>query len=975
MRLLMLLLCLIPVASPAAEVVILRGDRLAASAPDRAAEARAYADRIGAALDTLAVPHRTVSDAAYDAASLAGAPLVVLPYNKLTDAEIAPLAAYVAGGGRLLAWFTTGSPQLYALLGVEVGPLQQAAYDGELARIRFDDQARRRWPGLPESVGQDSWHAFTLAPLPGTQVLGTWGVAPREQRPAITENAAGCFVGHVPMPGDVEGKGLLLCALAAKGHLELWLPALTAARAQAVEAVERAALRWTKLSARSDLTPERKAALAQQVTAAQMAAGALPPVGDGTGADVLLAIYRKLAQEGRDLADTLTASPTHELRGLWVFGSRPLDWPKICSQARNAGLNAIFFRVSRGGNAIYPSAILPQDAWSRGRDEVATALETCRRYGLEFHAWRVCFHLGSAPEEYRARLRQEGRLCLDAEGQEAAFANPGDPRNQALELAAIRELAERYDVDGIHLDYIRYPDDPHYDFDFGPVSRREFEASRGAPVEDWPTSVQYGALKFEYVRWMQQNINRVVREAAQSLAALNPRICFSAAVWRRHQAYRYLIKQDWPAWLDAGWLDLLVPMDYVKTADELGEHVRQQVSLAQGRTPVAAGLGAWLLSSPEDLVAQVEAARANGAAGFVLFSNNAADIDAQLAALARGATAQPAVPATQAPDAEWRLPLAIGQRDAPAALPAGVPTPVEVLFGPRLGTAGADLKAITAKVQVVRPETGEVLADIGQCVGMNGGRATFTGRFTPPEGQFQLRLDGSAEPVEGRSRSFVVCGPLLVGWTAAEIEQYRLESEPPTPRADGTTVGVVADAMRAASLLATLNAAPGSHGVPLHRLTAVHLAPLKYVIAPQMLDPAPLHDGGTDALRAWVEGGGTLLLGHDAVGFRYHPTIFSEFGWAGGRLSHDAVKAAPGATLVPAGWSLTHAYGDHLSIRATSRARPQVVDAQNGAPVVVDATLGQGRVILCGLMLGSETGPLPEGERVLLLRLLGLTGN
>jgi len=972
MRLLGMLLCLLaPLAAPAADVVILRGDKLVNAAPARAAEVRSYADRIAAALDTLDVPHTVLSDASFTAATLAGAPLVILPYNKLDDPDVDQLAAYVAGGGRLMAWFTTGSAKLPALLGVDRGALQQAAYDGELSRISFDDAARKRWPGLPESVGQDSWHAFALTPLPGTLVLGTWGVAPRELRAAITENAAGFYVGHVPMPGDVDGKGLLLCALAAKGHVELWLPALTAARTQATEAVDQAALRWKKLSARSDLTPERRAELAERLAAAQMQAGALPPVGDGTGADVLLAMYRRLAEQGRALADALTASPSHELRGLWVFGSKPLDWPKICSQARNAGLNAIFYRVSRGGNAIYPSAILPQDEWSTGRDEVATAIETCRRYGLEFHAWRVCFHLGSAPASFREQMRKDGRICLDADGQEAPFANPGDPRNQALELAAIRELAQRYDVDGIHLDYIRYPDDPHYDFDFGPVSRREFETARGAAVADWPTSVRFGALKGEYTRWMQQNINHVVSEAARSLATHHPRICFSAAVWRRHQAYRHMIKQDWPTWLDAGWLDLLVPMDYVKSAEELGDHVRQQVSDARGSTPVAAGLGAWLVS-PEELVAQVEAARAAGAAGFVLFSNNAADIDAQLAALARGATAQQATPMTQAPRAKWRLPTAIEQRDAPAAVPASAVVPVELVLGPRLGTANGELRAITAAIEVVRPETGEVVAKVGECVGMNGGRATFTGQFTAPTSLFQLRVSGQAEPVDGRSQSFEVAGPLLIGWTNDEVDSYVAATDPPRASGRGVPVGVVAAGMRANSLIDALEATAGVQGLPLYRLAAAHLSVVKYVVVPQMLDPAPLHEGGAESLRLWVEAGGTLLLMHDAVGFRYHPTIFPEFGWAGGKLSKQAIKAAPGATLVPDGWSLSHGYGDHLTIRPGATARAQVVDAATGAPVVVEASFGQGRVVLCGLMLGEESGAMPEPERLLLLRLLGL---
>ena len=56
----------------------------------------------------------------------------------------------------------------------------------------------------------------------------------------------------------------------------------------------------------------------------------------------------------------------------------------------------------------------------------------------------------------------------------------------------MREMAEKYDIDGIQFDYIRYPDAPSYDFDYGSVSRHEFERKLGRPVQSWPADVLSG---------------------------------------------------------------------------------------------------------------------------------------------------------------------------------------------------------------------------------------------------------------------------------------------------------------------------------------------------------------------------------------------------------------------------------------------------------------------------------------------------
>ncbi|MCC7495451.1 MAG: family 10 glycosylhydrolase [Fimbriimonadaceae bacterium] len=962
----LLLLSSAAVAAP--PIVILRGDSLAAAKPTTRENVAGFASRVVACLQAVGVEYELRSDADFSVADLAGVRLVVLPYNSLDDAQVAKLRQYTVAGGRLLACFSTGSEQLPALLGVQRGGLQTPP-GGEYRGLRFTQAAREAAPALPESLAQPSWNAFELTPLAGTRVLAEWDPAGPGGAVALTENSAGWFLGHVLLPGDLTAKGLLLTSFAALGAPTLWTPVGAAARQRTLALVDRVTQRWTRLAARQDLDPARATQLREQVASLGVRAGALPPLTDPATIPTILALDSRVADEARGLVYQLAASPEHELRGLWVFASRPLDWPKIASQAKNAGLNAIFYRVARGGSAVYPSALLPQEEWSKERDEVATALEACHRYGLELHAWRVCYHLGSSPAAYRERLRTEGRISVDPTGQEAPFANPGDPRNEALELAAINEIAAKYAVDGVHLDYIRYTDEPSLDFDYGPVSRREFERATGQSVGQWPADVRHGELQRAYEDWMRENINRVVRTASRDLHAARPAICFSAAVWRNHHVYRYLIRQDWPLWVREGWLDLVVPMDYVTRAEDLADIGRTQVALCGGSTRIALGLGAWLLNEPADLLAQVEVCRQVGADGWVLFSSNAANLDGLLAALRQGATATAAQPATQTPTATWNLPDAILRHDSPGAVPAGSPVRCQVVLGRGLGTLGHEFKSLAGTVSLYRPETGQELGEVGKLVGLDGPRAEFTGLFVAPQGPFQLVLQGTAVPAgAGRPQPWRLRGPLLDGWTPDELAAYRATLAVPQTARPGLVVGVYQPGIGGPQLLAALGQLEGLAPFPLHRFEAAHLQACEAVIVPQLRDPWPLyHGGGFEALRTYVERGGTLVLTRDACGWRYHPALFPTLGWGDGYAKAKTVVASAAFRDRPAGWTLDHAYADHLTLQVTKDALVLLTNAA-GRPVVAEGTYGQGRVILDGMMTGYTGGPadMPTAEAELL---------
>ena len=130
-------------------------------------------------------------------------------------------------------------------------------------------------------------------------------------------------------------------------------------------------------------------------------------------------------------------------------------------------------------------------------------------------------------------------------------------------------------------------------------------------------------------------------------------VCFSAAAWAQAQSPqedapgRESVAQDWPAWIKAGWLDFVCPMDYTESDTGFCGLVENQLELVGGRIPVYPGIGATasrVRLSADRVAGQIHHARRLGAAGFTIFNlseSTAADI---LPGLRLGATSKAARP-------------------------------------------------------------------------------------------------------------------------------------------------------------------------------------------------------------------------------------------------------------------------------------------------------------------------------------------
>jgi uncharacterized lipoprotein YddW (UPF0748 family) len=408
----------------------------------------------------------------------------------------------------------------------------------------------------------------------------------------------------------------------------------------------------------------------------------------GSGLRSAVALAIALAACGREeeapapppeppLAAAAPAVPTPRLRGLWVLceGSqrvldRPERLPALLDDAQALGATDLFVQVYRGGRAWFDSSLADATPWREtrertGRDPLAELLAAAHARGLRVHAWANVLSLSSNRDAPILRelgrdavlVDQAGRSILDYPGLDvphpdrryyrmgtpAVWLDPGAPGVAERLAATLAELAARYELDGLHLDYIRYPDV----LPFSPGSRFGvgLDLGHGAPTRELfrqetglepPSPPDRLGNAEAWDSWRRDRVTRLVARIGDAARAERPGLALSAAVWSFADRAYLSAGQDWRRWLEEGMLDFAVPMAYTLDS-RLFRY--QAAALAHAAEPerVWIGVGVWLFARrPEGALEQIRAARGAGARADALFSwDSIAEAPELRAALAR----------------------------------------------------------------------------------------------------------------------------------------------------------------------------------------------------------------------------------------------------------------------------------------------------------------------------------------------------
>ena len=266
--------------------------------------------------------------------------------------------------------------------------------------------------------------------------------------------------------------------------------------------------------------------------------------------------------------------PKREYRAVWLTTLKGLDWPTHVATSRSGeeqqkaelcqlldtlqsvGINTVLLQTRLRGDVIYPSLFEPFASVFTGQrgsrpsyDPLAFAISECHKRGMQCHAWVVALQV------------KDNHYV--------------DPSSQAVVdhlCAVVREVVRGYDIDGLHLDYIRYPEKTHGN-----------------------------------EQWRRDNITRVMRAVYNTVKNEKPWVTVSAAPLGKYRDTRRYSSRGWNAWgtvyqeaqewTRQGIVDALFPMLYYKD-EHFFPFVDDWSAHANGRH-FAAGLGIYQLDPHE----------------------------------------------------------------------------------------------------------------------------------------------------------------------------------------------------------------------------------------------------------------------------------------------------------------------------------------------------------------------------------------
>ncbi len=243
-----------------------------------------------------------------------------------------------------------------------------------------------------------------------------------------------------------------------------------------------------------------------------------------------------------------------------------------------AGINSLFMMVkSTSGHVYFESDIGVKDP-AYDWDFFGLFLEEARKRKMEVHPWFCVFTEGALS----GKIREHPEWLVVGPGREMVrSANPALPEVRAYEISLMSELAQKYRVDWIHLDYIRFPCEPTEPYFSHDVRTRQLFKEE--------TGIDFNALKARdsgnpywnvWLEWNRKQVTRFVRELRAELEKTGRLVRISAAVFPDPDNARVLIGQDWAAWAKEGLVDMLNPMLYTNDLALFEELTRRAVAVA-----------------------------------------------------------------------------------------------------------------------------------------------------------------------------------------------------------------------------------------------------------------------------------------------------------------------------------------------------------------------------------------------------------
>src|SRR2546428_4246401 len=138
----------------------------------------------------------------------------------------------------------------------------------------------------------------------------------------------------------------------------------------------------------------------------------------------------------------------------------PAQVQKLVADAHRANINALIVQVRKAGDAYFNRSDEPRATDIQGPAdfdplEYVIALAHSAVPRIEVHAWLNTFFAGESSRVYVDHGTDWGNRAND--GSTSGYLDPGGPEGQRYTHKDFMDAARNYDVDGPHLDFVRYP--------------------------------------------------------------------------------------------------------------------------------------------------------------------------------------------------------------------------------------------------------------------------------------------------------------------------------------------------------------------------------------------------------------------------------------------------------------------------------------------------------------------------------------
>ena len=292
----------------------------------------------------------------------------------------------------------------------------------------------------------------------------------------------------------------------------------------------------------------------------------------------------------------LTPTPVYadtrpELRAFWVDGfndgfKTPAQCDTLLARLRAMHCNAVFVQMRKRADAYYDTHY---EQWAKDNPDHFDALEYLCQHAheagkprIQVNAWINACAIGGNPSAGALAKVHPEWLSISDNGadfdKEATKIDPGNPAAAEWTVRVYTDVVRHYDVDGIHMDFIRYGGDGktagHWGYNAVSVARYNARYhTSGTPRWD----------DTRWEAWRREQVTNLVRRVYVTATALKPKLIVSAATicwgnaptsdadYEATSAAYTAVFASWRDWMKEGILDLNCPMTYVALAKPGGE--------------------------------------------------------------------------------------------------------------------------------------------------------------------------------------------------------------------------------------------------------------------------------------------------------------------------------------------------------------------------------------------------------------------